>query len=169
MKHPTCISPESARCYLTLPLHGIIGSEIFEEFIYPSHFVAWPVGYFLECLQRTWFVRRRNFHAGRRVAGQFFSQGASAVQRCQRMYRSLAGQDVPIEFRQCPSPIPLQNARQLPRWALRAEVGYGRYGDKDWQQTYDNGGLVIVDKLPDGAPAFGERSEEHTSELQSRE
>jgi len=33
---------------------------------------------------------------------------------------------------------------------------YGRYGDKDWQQTYDNGGLVIVDKLPEGAPAFGE-------------
>lgn len=30
----------------------------------------------------------------------------------------------------------------------------GRYGDKDWQQTYDNGGLVIVDKLPEGAPAF---------------
>lgn len=33
---------------------------------------------------------------------------------------------------------------------------YGRYGEKDWQQTYDNGGLVIVDKLPEGAPAFGE-------------
>lgn len=31
----------------------------------------------------------------------------------------------------------------------------GRYGEKDWQQTYDNGGLVIVDKLPEGAPAFG--------------
>ena len=31
---------------------------------------------------------------------------------------------------------------------------HGRYGDKDWQQTYDNGGLVIVDKLPEGAPAF---------------
>jgi hypothetical protein len=30
----------------------------------------------------------------------------------------------------------------------------GRYGDKDWQQTYDNGGLVIVDKLPEGAPGF---------------
>jgi len=38
-----------------------------------------------------------------------------------------------------------------------ARVGlfiHGRYGDKDWQQTYDNGGLVIVDKLPEGAPAF---------------
>ncbi|MBA1276353.1 hypothetical protein G7023_01150 [Pseudomonas stutzeri] len=32
---------------------------------------------------------------------------------------------------------------------------YGRYGEKDWQRTYDNGGLVIVDKLPEGAPAFG--------------
>jgi hypothetical protein len=31
---------------------------------------------------------------------------------------------------------------------------YGRYGDKDWQKTYDNGGLVIVDQLPEGAPAF---------------
>lgn len=31
----------------------------------------------------------------------------------------------------------------------------GRYGEKEWQQTYDNGGLVIVDKLPEGAPAFG--------------
>jgi hypothetical protein len=31
---------------------------------------------------------------------------------------------------------------------------HGRYGDKDWQQTYDNGGLVIVDKLPEGAPGF---------------
>ncbi|WP_300657231.1 hypothetical protein [Pseudomonas sp.] len=38
-----------------------------------------------------------------------------------------------------------------------ARVGlfiHGRYGDKDWQQTYDNGGLVIVDKLPEGAPGF---------------
>ncbi|MCW3149238.1 hypothetical protein N8H22_11600 [Stutzerimonas stutzeri] len=31
----------------------------------------------------------------------------------------------------------------------------GRYGEKEWQQTYDNGGLVIVDKLPEGAPTFG--------------
>lgn len=30
----------------------------------------------------------------------------------------------------------------------------GRYGEKEWQQTYDNGGLVIVDKLPQGASAF---------------
>ena len=38
-----------------------------------------------------------------------------------------------------------------------ARVGlfiHGRYGDKDWQQTYDNGGLVLVDSLPKGAPAF---------------
>jgi hypothetical protein len=38
-----------------------------------------------------------------------------------------------------------------------ARVGlfiHGRYGDKDWQKTYDNGGLVIVEKLPEGAPAF---------------
>jgi hypothetical protein len=38
-----------------------------------------------------------------------------------------------------------------------ARVGlyiHGRYGDKDWQKTYDNGSLVIVDKLPEGAPAF---------------
>lgn len=38
-----------------------------------------------------------------------------------------------------------------------ARVGlfiHGRYGDKDWQQTYDNGGLEIVDKLPKGAPGF---------------
>jgi hypothetical protein len=31
---------------------------------------------------------------------------------------------------------------------------HGRYGDKDWQRTYDNGGLVLVDSLPQGAPAF---------------
>ena len=30
----------------------------------------------------------------------------------------------------------------------------GRYGDKDWQQTYADGGLLIVDKLPEGAPGF---------------
>ena len=38
-----------------------------------------------------------------------------------------------------------------------ARVGlfiHGRYGDKDWQQTYDNGSLVIVDKLPEGALGF---------------
>jgi hypothetical protein len=38
-----------------------------------------------------------------------------------------------------------------------ARVGlfiHGRYGDKDWQQTYDNGGLAIVDQLPASAPAF---------------
>ncbi len=31
---------------------------------------------------------------------------------------------------------------------------HGRYGDKDWQRTYDNGGLELVDSLPPGAPAF---------------
>lgn len=38
-----------------------------------------------------------------------------------------------------------------------ARVGlyiHGRYGDKDWQRTYDNGGLVLVETLPQGAPAF---------------
>lgn len=38
-----------------------------------------------------------------------------------------------------------------------ARVGlfiHGRYGDKDWQRIYDNGSLVLVDSLPQGAPAF---------------
>jgi hypothetical protein len=38
-----------------------------------------------------------------------------------------------------------------------ARVGlyiHGRYGEKDWQRTYDNGGLVLVDVLPQGAPGF---------------
>ncbi len=38
-----------------------------------------------------------------------------------------------------------------------ARVGlyiHGRYGEKDWQRTYDNGGLVLVDALPQGAPDF---------------
>ena len=38
-----------------------------------------------------------------------------------------------------------------------ARVGlfiHGCYGDKDWQHTYDNGGLMLVDSLPQGAPAF---------------
>jgi len=38
-----------------------------------------------------------------------------------------------------------------------ARVGlfiHGRYGDKDWQRTYDNGGLVLIDTLPKGAPGF---------------
>jgi len=38
-----------------------------------------------------------------------------------------------------------------------ARVGlfiHGRYGEKDWQRTYDNGGLVLVDALPEGAPGF---------------
>ncbi len=38
-----------------------------------------------------------------------------------------------------------------------ARVGlfiHGRYGEKDWQRTYDNGGLVLVDVLPEGAPGF---------------
>lgn len=33
---------------------------------------------------------------------------------------------------------------------------YGRYGDKDWQQTYDNGRLLLVDELPEGVPVFQE-------------
>lgn len=36
---------------------------------------------------------------------------------------------------------------------------YGRYGAKEWQQTYDNGGLVIVDKLPDGVSVLDEEGE----------
>lgn len=38
-----------------------------------------------------------------------------------------------------------------------ARVGlfiHGRYGEKDWQRTYDNGELVLVDALPEGAPRF---------------
>jgi hypothetical protein len=38
-----------------------------------------------------------------------------------------------------------------------ARVGlfiHGRYGEKDWQRTYDNGGLVLVDVLPEGAPGL---------------
>lgn len=31
----------------------------------------------------------------------------------------------------------------------------GRYGEKEWQQTYENGGLLMVEKLPENAPAFG--------------
>ena len=30
----------------------------------------------------------------------------------------------------------------------------GRYGDKDWELTYDNGSLVMIDTLPKGAPGF---------------
>lgn len=30
----------------------------------------------------------------------------------------------------------------------------GRYGPQDWQQTYDHGSLVLVDRLPEGAPDF---------------
>ncbi|WP_417662926.1 hypothetical protein [Pseudomonas sp.] len=35
----------------------------------------------------------------------------------------------------------------------------GRYGEKDWQQTYDNGGLRVVDKLPAKAPDFNAQGE----------
>ncbi|WP_339516191.1 hypothetical protein [Pseudomonas sp. RL_15y_Pfl2_60] len=35
----------------------------------------------------------------------------------------------------------------------------GRYGEKDWQQTYDNGGLRVVDKLPAKAPDFNTQGE----------
>ncbi|UVE17755.1 hypothetical protein NVV93_19710 [Pseudomonas sp. LS44] len=30
----------------------------------------------------------------------------------------------------------------------------GRHGEQEWQHTYDNGELRVVDKLPPGAPAF---------------
>lgn len=36
---------------------------------------------------------------------------------------------------------------------------YGRYGEKEWQKTYDNGGLAIVDSLPEGALALDEEGE----------
>ncbi len=32
----------------------------------------------------------------------------------------------------------------------------GRYGDRDWQQTYDDGGLRFVDALPVDSPYFNE-------------
>lgn len=52
--------------------------------------------------------------------------------------------------------IPVSYREGLCEMSL-ARVGlfiHGRYGDKDWQKTYANGGLVIVDKLPEGAPGF---------------
>ncbi|WP_260523652.1 MULTISPECIES: hypothetical protein [Pseudomonadaceae] len=52
---------------------------------------------------------------------------------------------IPVNYRDGTCDLPL------------ARVGLfinARYGDKDWQQTYDNGGLTIVDQLPEGAPAF---------------
>ncbi|WP_339516193.1 hypothetical protein [Pseudomonas sp. RL_15y_Pfl2_60] len=35
----------------------------------------------------------------------------------------------------------------------------GRYGEKDWQETYDNGGIRLVDPLPANAPGFSEQGE----------
>lgn len=35
----------------------------------------------------------------------------------------------------------------------------GRYGEKDWQETYDNGELRVVDVLPAKAPDFNEQGE----------
>tara|TARA_Y100000588_G_scaffold54414_1_gene51653 strand:- start:39 stop:794 length:756 start_codon:yes stop_codon:yes gene_type:complete len=52
---------------------------------------------------------------------------------------------IPVNYRDGTCDLPL------------ARVGLfinARYGDKDWQQTYDNGGLTIIDQLPEGAPAF---------------
>ena len=31
---------------------------------------------------------------------------------------------------------------------------HARYGKQDWQETYDNGGLMVVEKLSTNAPAF---------------
>ncbi len=42
-------------------------------------------------------------------------------------------------------------AMQLARVGLYID---GRYGDKDWERTYDNGSLALVDTLPKGAPGF---------------
>ena len=61
-----------------------------------------------------------------------------------------------IDLQQYRFTIPVSYREGLCEMRL-ARVGlfiHGRYGDKDWQKTYDNGGLVIVEKLPEGAPAF---------------
>ncbi|MCQ4313556.1 hypothetical protein NAV33_16920 [Pseudomonas stutzeri] len=31
---------------------------------------------------------------------------------------------------------------------------YTKYGEQDWQETYDNGGLMVVEELPLNAPTF---------------
>jgi len=62
-------------------------------------------------------------------------------------------QDAPQQYR---FNIPVSYRDGLCEMQL-ARVGlyiHGRYGEKDWQRTYDNGGLVLVDTLPQGAPAF---------------
>jgi hypothetical protein len=62
-------------------------------------------------------------------------------------------QDAPQKYR---FSIPVSYRDGLCEMQL-ARVGlyiHGRYGEKDWQRTYDNGGLVLVDTLPQGAPAF---------------
>ncbi|WP_459705949.1 hypothetical protein [Stutzerimonas marianensis] len=62
-------------------------------------------------------------------------------------------QDAPQQYR---FNIPVHYRDGLCEMHL-ARVGlyiHGRYGEKDWQRTYDNGGLVLVDALPQGAPAF---------------
>ena len=62
-------------------------------------------------------------------------------------------QDAPQQYR---FKIPVSYRDGLCEMQL-ARVGlyiHGRYGEKDWQRTYDNGGLVLVDALPQGAPAF---------------
>jgi hypothetical protein len=62
-------------------------------------------------------------------------------------------QDTPQQYR---FSIPVSYRDGLCEMQL-ARVGlyiHGRYGEKDWQRTYDNGGLVLVDTLPQGAPAF---------------
>jgi hypothetical protein len=33
----------------------------------------------------------------------------------------------------------------------------GRYGNKDWQRTYDDGGLRFVTALPEGSPVFNDK------------
>jgi len=62
-------------------------------------------------------------------------------------------QDAPQHYR---FSIPVSYRDGLCEMQL-ARVGlyiHGRYGEKDWQRTYDNGGLVLVDALPQGAPDF---------------
>ncbi|WP_312761897.1 hypothetical protein [Stutzerimonas balearica] len=62
-------------------------------------------------------------------------------------------EDAPQEYR---FRIPISYHDGLCEMQL-ARVGLyidGRYGDKDWERTYDNGSLVLVDTLPKGAPGF---------------
>lgn len=90
-----------------------------------------------------------------------------ASSACQ--YRSLdngqmltrgSGEDYLIDFQDAPHTgavrIPLHYRKGLCRMRLTSVdfLVYGRYGRQDWQRTYAHGGLVLVRKLPKGAPGF---------------